>query len=257
MTFGDMLQYAMRIAGILGVGQTPLDQDTADAQIALDAMFKQWQRRRWIVFRLDDLVCRLDTGRPTYTVGPGGDFDIAHRPGSIEGVFLRQLAGGGPPGAFPVDYPMRIISSRQEWNAIPLKGLRSWPAQIFYDPTLPVGTLYIWPVPVQTLFELHITPVQDILWTDPGTDTDTFLPGEAEEAIIYNLASRLRVNYRLPPDPGIMSLAQSSLNTLRTNNFALRPLRMPAGLRSPSRVKNPMAGFYPEANAGIPFPVLS
>lgn len=259
MIVSDLLNYTLRLSGVLGVGQSPLAQDENDAQTALEMMLKQWQRRRWIVFRLDEIAVPLATNRATYTVGPGGDFDYPIRPGSIEGVFLRQLVGGGPPSSFPVDFPIRIITSRQEWNAIPLKGLRSWPGQIYYDPTLPLGTLYIWPIPIQHLFELHVNPAQDIetFTSDVSADTDEFLPGEAEEAIIYNLACRIRVNYRLPPDPAMIALAQSCLNTLRTNNFALRALRMPAELRPPSRFKNPLAGHVPEANATIPFPVLS
>lgn len=258
MVVSDLINYTLRLAGILGVGQSPLAQDEQDAQTTLALMAQQWQRKRWLVFRLDDLTVQIQPWKTSYTIGTSEPVDIIYpRPGTIETATLRQLTGLGVPGGFPVDYPLQKIWSREEWNSIPLKRLGSWPARFFYDPTLPNGTIYLWPIPIQTLFELHIAPVQSITALPPGQEITDIMPPEAQEALAYNLATRLRVNYRLPPDPSMISLALASLNTLRTLNFGVRTLRMPVGLAAPSRVKNPMAGFYPEANAGIPFPVLS
>lgn len=259
MVIGDLIQYAMRIAGVLGVGQTPLDQDTADAESALGMMLEQWQRRRWLVYRLNDLHCAMVPWDGVYSVGPGGNLDFfgVRRPGSIESAFLRQLTGsGGNPTSFPVDYPLRRINSKEEWNNIPLKTLGSWPAQFYYDPLIPLGMIWVWPVPIQTFFELHVSFPQNIDDFDGAQEWQEYYPPEGEEAVAYNLAVRLRANYGLPIRQDLVALATSSLNTLRSTNFAIRKLRMPAHLQPPSRFKNPMSGFYPEASAGISYPVL-
>ena len=254
MLVSDAIAYALRIAGVLGVGQVALPQDTGDAQAALALMLKQWQRKRWIVYRLDDVAIAATPGKGSYTIGPDGDI-MTDRPGSIESAFLRQLVGSGP-NAYPVDYPLHRIGSKEEWNAISLKFLGSWPGSWFYDPTMPNGTVYIWPIPIQNFFELHFSVPLAIGDFTPDTELETIQPPEAEEAIAYNLAARLRVMYALPPDPGMLALARASLNTLRTTNFAMRPLVMPAALRRPSRMRNPMGGFVPETSATVPFPVL-
>lgn len=255
MRADELTQYAMRISGVLGVGQTPLQQDTDDAEQALSLMVQQWQRLRWLAFRLESFGVRVTPFKGIYTIGWGGDFDVP-RPGAIESAFLRQTAGTTP-DSFPIDFPLRKINSKEEWNAIPLKGLGSWPARWFYDPTIPLGTFYIWPVPIQHFFELHFSASQPIGMLPHDQEVTHVLPPEAQEALVYNLAVKLRENYGMPERAGLLRQATSTLKTLRSLNFAMRPLRMPPALRQPVRWKNPMAGFYPETAAGVPFPVLA
>lgn len=258
MLVSDATAYSLRIAGILGVGQTALPQDTADATKALEMMLDQWQAKRWIVYRLEELSVRVTPGKDTYTIGPGIAADVPFdiRPPTMESAFVRQLTGANDQ-SFPVDYPLRRIRSREEWNAISLKRLVSWPGAFFYDPTLPDGTFYIWPIPIQSFFELHFAVSAAITAPlDASTELLDFLPPETEEAITYNLAGRLRVNYHLPMDQALAAMARASLNTLRTTNFAMRPLQMPSQLRHSPRLKNPMGGFVPEVAATVGFQVL-
>jgi hypothetical protein len=285
MLAGDAIDYAMRISGVLSTGQVPLPQDAADALTALRMMLKQWQRKRWLVWRLQEITIPLVPHKGAYTIGPGGgpitsntwdgteptwdsttttwdaapgataDAPYAYRPGSIEAAYLRQLTGPTP-GSFPVDYYLARIDSREEWSQISLKFLNSWPSAFFYDPTIPDGTLYVWPIPIQNFFEVHVAVPQD-LGTTLTRDTDLdYLPQETEEALTYNLALRLRVNYQLPVDPALAAAARASLNTLRQANFAVQPLQMPAALGGAGRLKNPMGGFYPETAVGVPYTVV-
>jgi hypothetical protein len=268
MLISDVISYSMRISGVLGVGQTPLPQDTADGLLALRMMLTQWRQKRWIVFRIDNVIFPLVWGKQTYTIGsstvnPLPEIAVpgSWRPANIQSCFLRQNVGSGP-NSYPIDFPMRILPSRQSYDQLSLKFLQSWPSAIYYDPTIPNGTLYIWPVPVQELFSLYIAYQQAIdapafIEPDTSADTDDYLPQETNEAIVYNLALRLAINYKLPPDPALGQAAKASLNTLRQANFALRTLEMPSALRGTGRLKNPMGGFYPEVAAGVPYTVLS
>lgn len=264
MLVQDAISYAMRAAGILGVGQVGLAQDINDASIALQMMLQQWRQKRWLVFRLNWGIYPLAIGQQSYTVGPtqaAGQpqpemvTDGNARPPNIQSCFLRQNVGSGP-NSYPIDFPMRILESREHYDRISLKFLQSWPASIYYDPTLPLATLYIWPIPVQNLFSLYIAWHQDIDFLGQlspiTTDLIDYVPEETQEAIIYNLALRLITNYKLPPDPAISDMARATLNTLRQTNFALAPMRMPQSLRPGTRLKNPMSGFYPEVSAGVP-----
>lgn len=260
MIVGDLIAYAQRVSGILGVGQVALAQDTNDAQTALQIMLQQWRQKRWLVFRLDWETFPLVIGKQSYTVGPtvtpAPDVVVygESRPANIQSCFLRQNVGSGP-NSYPIDFPMRILDSRQSYDRLSLKFLQSWPAAIYYDPTIPLATLYIWPIPVQQLFSLYIAWQYAIdVAGEQGlsVDTDDYLPVETTEAIVYNLALRLAVNYKLPPDPALAGAAKASLNVLRQTNFALQSLRMPQSLRPGTRLKNPMSGFYPEVAAGVP-----
>lgn len=258
MLVSDMISYSMRIAGILGVGQVALAQDTADAQTALQLMIRAWRQKRWLVFRLDWTICPLEIGRQVYQVGPGlTPPDIAaggtYRPANIQSCFLRQNVGSGP-NSYPIDFPMRILPSRETYDRLSLKFLQSWPAAIYYDPIVPNGALYIWPIPVQQLFSLYIAWQEAIDFAVDGAtsiDLEDYLPAETEEAIAYNLALRLATNYKLPPDPALAAAAKSSLNVLRQTNFAIGPMQMPQSLRPGTRLRNPLGGFYPEVAAGV------
>jgi hypothetical protein len=273
MLVSTIIGMAQRACGILGVGQTALPQDLSDAQAMLTLLMQQWRQKRWLVFRLDDQTFPTPSGKATYTVGPANppgitpapappDVVVAgnYRPASVQSIYLRQSLGSGGPNSFPVDFPMRILLSRQEFDGIRLKTLGSWPSLIFYDPTVPYGTLYIWPIPIQPLFSLHIGFQQAIDMAAEGAqsvDFDSILPAESQRAIMWNLALELAVAYKLPPDQQLAAAARASLNTLRQVNFALQPLQMPAGVRRQVRLTNPMGGFYPETSAGIPFSVLT
>lgn len=268
MLVSDVISLAMRTSGILGVGQTPLPQDMTDAQNMLTLMLQQWRQKRWLVFRLDNVMFPVPPGSGPYSIGPAGVPSVPppnvittgnFRPANVQSCYLRQNVGSGP-NSYPIDFPMRILPSRQSYDQLSLKFLQSWPSAIYYDPTIPYGTLYIWPIPVQEFFSLYIAYQQaiDMAAEDTGAvDLGTLVPAETQMAIMYNLALALSVNYQLPPNQQLEGAAKTTLNTLRQTNFALRTLEMPSALRGTGRLKNPMGGFYPEVAAGIPYTVLS
>ena len=138
----------------------PLPQDLTDAQMMLQLMMQQWRQKRWLVYRLDWVLFPLTVGKGSYTVGPAsGTPDVIvegnFRPANIQSVYLRQEVGSGP-NSFPIDFPMRNYQSRQQDDQIRLKSLHSWPAGIYYDPTIGSGTIYVWPLPVQTHFTHYV-----------------------------------------------------------------------------------------------------
>lgn len=272
MLVSTIIGMAQRASGILGVGQTALPQDMTDATALLTMMLQQWRQKRWLVFRLDNVMFPVEVGKGEYTIGPTPPPptfpsnwpapDVVtygnYRPANIQSIYLRQDVGSGP-NSFPIDFPMTILQSRQQFDAISLKNLGSWPASIYYDPTIPYGTIHIWPIPIQNFFQLYVGYQQAIDLAPEETsnvDFDQVLPTETQEAIMWNLAVRLCVAYKLPPDQQLAAAARASLNTMRNANYAVRPLRMPQALQGPQRTKNPMGGFYPETSAGIPFTVL-
>lgn len=267
MLVSDLINLSMRTSGILGVGQVALPQDLQDAASVLTLMMEQWRQKRWLVFRLNYDLIPLILQQASYSVGPDptADFvtDGQYRPANIQSCYLRQFTGSGP-NSFPIDFPLRILQSRQQYDAIRLKNLTSWPSCIYYDPTIPLGNLLIWPVPMQTNFGLYIAWQLAIDYVSEQSPQDPeltdSLPSETQLALMYNLALLLITNYKMPPDQSLAAAARSSLNTLRMTNFALQPLAMPRAVRNTRAndyVTNPSAGFYPETAAGIPYMVAA
>lgn len=216
---------ALKKAGVLGVGQTPLAEDTNDAFDDLQDMLGQWQRKRWLIYHLVDYEC-VGSGALFYTVGPGQQFDINPRPDKIESAFFRQLVQSQPN---QIDYPLQIIEAREDYNRIALKQLQSFPIYLFYDSGFPVGKAYPWPLIQSNLYSLHLT-VKDTLGQFTSLTQVVQLPLEYFAALKFNLAVRLRQAYQMPADPILIGLAKDSLNVIRNANLQIPRLQIPSDL---------------------------
>lgn len=225
MTTGaDIIAQALKMAGVVGVGQPAAAEDTADAGFHLNAMLSQWQRKRWLVWHLVD-TAKVSTGAQSYTVGPGQDFDI-DRPDRIEAAYVRQVIPSQPNQP---DYPLRLIEAREDYARIALKSLSTWPEYLFYDSAFPNGRIYPWPVPQAAVFEIHIL-TKDVISQITNWGAALAMPPEYVAAIVWNLAARLRPAYQMPPDPSLVALAKDGLATIRGANAQIGKLRMPNSL---------------------------
>lgn len=224
----EIITQASKKAGILGVGQTLTNEDTNDALIDLNNMIGQWRRKRWLLWHLLD-VAFVSTGAQFYTVGPGGNYNIP-RPDRIEAGFLRQVT---QPNPNQIDYPLKILPSREDYNRIAIKQLQSFPEWLFYDSVFPIGILYPWPVPQASIYEVHIT-VKDTLLAYPDLKTDIALPPEYKPALIYNLAVRINAGYPgVQINPEVKNIAIEALNVIRGANAQIPMLVMPKDLTRP------------------------
>lgn len=159
-------------------------------------------------------------------MGPGGDISTPTRPDKLESAFLRQTIDSQPN---QIDYPLRLEISMENYSRIALKSLTSFPSLIFYDSSYPLGKIYPWPIPLPSIYEVHIQ-VKDILSQFTSIDQDVVLPEEYEPAIVFNLAVRLSFAYGQQPAPALIALAKDALNVLRETNVQVSNLTMPADL---------------------------
>ena len=220
----DIILLSLKQAGVIGQGQTPAPEDTNDSLTLLNFMISQWSTQRWLVYHLVTTGV-TSTGQTSYTVGPGGDFNIP-RPDRLESAFFRQIVDSQPN---QVDYPLQIIEARETYNRIVLKSLISFPSYIFYDSNFPTGTVYPWPVPTANIYQIFIS-TKEVLNNFPTITTSVNLPPQYYAAILYNLSVRLRVMYQLPPDTQLNGLARSALAIIRGSNTQIPRLVMPTEL---------------------------
>jgi len=228
----DIAKDALLYAGITGQGVEPAGEDIQATLRIINDMLAQWSHRRWLVYNLID-TAKVCNGALNYSIGPGGDFDMLHRPDRIEAAYVRLLQGGNP--TLYTDYMLERILAREDYSRITLKQMASFPNCYFYDSAYPLGYIYPWPVP-NAQYELHVvtrTILVRIDTTAPGNQV--VLPDEYDMAIKWNAARRLRAAYRYPPDPEINALAQDGINTIRASNVQVPLLRMPAGIRRNGR----------------------
>jgi hypothetical protein len=217
----DLITLALKDIGALGVGQAIGADDTADALATLNMMLGQWQGERLSVFHEIDVVAP-STGAQSYTIGPGGAFNAA-RPVDIKAAFARLNNG-----TIPVDYPVQVIRSREDYDRIALKSLSAFPEFLYYDAAYPLGNVIFYPVPNST-FELHLS-VLDVLpqFTAPAQAVN--LPPEYLAAIRYNLAVYLAPSYQLQPMASLVALAANAKRVVKRMNAQIPQMTMPVAL---------------------------
>lgn len=227
-TVNDLCKRSLKECGYVGIGQTPLAEDIVDAWTTLQWMLEEWQRRRWLVYVLQNIGI-TSTGAQSYTIGPGGDYDTGTgsvRPARIESAFLRQLQYS-PPNQ--IDTPLEILQSRQDYDKIALKSLVSYPGAIFLETDWPLGTLFIYPVPQAGIYAVYVTIMAQLPQAFASLTNVITIPFEYYTAMMSNLAMRLRSRYNIGTFPGdqLPIIARNSLNTLTKGNTQIARLRLP------------------------------
>lgn len=112
------------------------------------------------------------------------------------------------------EIPMKVIS-RDAYFKLPIKTTEGKPTQLYYDPQLSAGKLYIWST-FQTVNDfIIITTQREIEDFNTLTDTADF-PQEWLEALVWNLAARISFDYGIDKvtRDDISAIAQGFLETV-------------------------------------------
>jgi hypothetical protein len=149
VTARSLCTLALKEAGVLGVGQTALDEDINDTFTLLRRMMAQWQRKRWLVPSLFD-IAMPGNGLISNLIG-NGQYWNTPRPDKIQAGYVIQTTAGGNPVSLPL-YP---ITSYEDYSKIAVKTLASLPTRYFYDGAYPYGNVFIWPIP-SSQYEVHL-----------------------------------------------------------------------------------------------------
>ena len=207
---------------------------TDDASIEQDAfadmkrMLEVWSTKQILVPASAEDNFALAIGTSTYTMGTAGTASTV-RAKKIVNAFVRDSGN--------YDHPVEIISENQ-YNAITDKTTRGRPYLLFYDPKYAVGVinLYYTPDAAETMYIESLQLLQDL---DAVTDTVT-LPGDYEEAIIYNLAIRLTPEHEVQIPIEVAALAASSLDSIIVLNSAsqVEPVGLDPGIVGGGRIYN-------------------
>jgi hypothetical protein len=221
-TVGDLISFGLRSAGVTGIGQTAQSEDFNDAFVILTSTIAGWQRKRWLIPSLID-TSLLSTGAASYTIGPGGDFNVP-RPDHVTSGFFRMMTSTPP-----VDIPMGIITAREDYNRVVLKSLSTFPAAVFYDSVWPMGRLYFWPIPPGGQYEMHIS-LKAALPVYTGLTDQINLPPEYLDALIYTLAVKLAMQYGLEPKASHVAAMAAAIQTIRLANLQIPEAMMPVAV---------------------------
>jgi hypothetical protein len=220
-----LIAQALKDIGALGVGETPTADEQSDSFDLLKQMLGLWQIDGLMIYASSEIVFAA-TGAQTYTIGPGGDVDTT-RPTEIVSAFWRD---GG------IDYPVEVLTSKEDYDRICMKTLGSIPEAIYFDPTYPLGSLYVYPQP--STGELHLN-VRAPLPEYASVTEDLNVPKEYELAIRYSLCELLAPAFERPLRPDLAALAKRARKLIKRNNVRIPEL---SACVVPSRLASFLSG---------------
>jgi hypothetical protein len=206
----DIIHGALRKIGAIAVGETLAPEDSTTGLEQLNALLDMWSTEHLAVFNNNEYVLTLQAGKSTYTVGAGGDFNIA-RPLRLSGAYTRLQPTGST-----VDYPCAEVDFSR-YARIGIKNQPGpWPKVMYFNTSYPLAELIFWPVPSQNA-EFHLWA--DMVFSQFANLTDTVtLPQGYMIALQANLALMLAPEYGVQPSPELMQLARSSKKVLKALN---------------------------------------
>jgi hypothetical protein len=70
VTRNDIIDAALRVLGVIGIGETPQTEDYTNCSQALNIMIKGWAKKGWPLWTVQDLVIPMVEGVRIYPIGP-------------------------------------------------------------------------------------------------------------------------------------------------------------------------------------------
>lgn len=202
----DLIIRSMKLAKLLGSGETPTGEEAADALATLNDILENWGTEPMSVWGTANFVGSTVGGQGTYTIGPGGNFNTT-RPSQINAAFVNFNG---------VDFTLDVVG-QLDYNKISLKTYQQPIAnQLLYVNDVPLGLITLWPVPTVAM---PITLTFDRLLTQiPSLATVINYPPGAAKALRYALAIELATEFGAPIDQALVALAADAKADYKRSN---------------------------------------
>lgn len=202
-TAADIITLALKDIQVLDESETPSAALMSDALTTLNQMLALWQAEGLNIYADQD-VSFVPDGSQSYT--------IASSPQKINYAFHRVGT---------LDYPLlKQLTSFEQWQEISLKSQITYPEVFFYNPTYPLGTIYLYPQPNTGTMHIGV----DVLLPTYATLADSItLPDEYALVMRFSLCEILAAMMGKPLRPDLAKIVRSAKRSLRINNFSLKP----------------------------------
>lgn len=232
ITGQSLITTAFQTLGVYAPQDTPSAEDTETALFVLQELIDSWVIENLTWLTTDRHVYPLVAGQgglpdiaPTsspYTLGPGGNFDTGTlpRPAEIDAANLLLVLPNQT-----TRIPLSIMTDMAYFSQPVPELSTQLPTALYYNPTDPLGQVYLWPVPDTSANSL------ELLF---GTQTATFAslnvaytapPGYAK-AFRLELSKALIPFFAVPPTRTTVVLAQAeeAMASLKAKNVKMSDL---------------------------------
>jgi hypothetical protein len=167
MTVRELIRYALQDLAVLAADDTA--DNTADESLAfarLNMMLGLLSAQGVFLFFSTPESFSLAPGTASYTIGSGGVFNTP-RPIEIESAYIRDSAG--------IDHEVKVRPFKQ-YGLISNKATPGRPVRLFYAPSYPYGTIYLYYTP-DAVESLYIVSRKTLTAFAIVTETISLPPG--------------------------------------------------------------------------------
>lgn len=218
----DIITDALRELGVLAAGETATADDAVSGLAALNRLVDAWAAERLMIYTNRRTTWTLTANIQDYTVGPGGDVNIPW-PNYVEHVnFLRTDL------ATALEFQLQPLTN-DAWSRVPIKSLSSpYPTCYYWNPTFPLGTLSLWPVPSSAVLDgVFYAPEQVTEFASLSTAIS--LPSGYRRMLVKNLALEMGPSYERPASDDLVQQALESKAVVKRANITLQDMQTDAG----------------------------
>jgi len=208
-------------------GEAIPSADISFARGTCNRMLSQWSTRGEYfipVVTRNSFTMTANKGGPSnpYTIGPGGDWDIARPPNQNAIQAANLILTTTTPN---VRVPLGIYTDQAyDANQLPDMG-NTQPTGLYYNNAYAagLGSIFLWPVPTVNYNDIELFLNQFLAQFVDNTTTYYF-PEGAEDAITYQLAIRLQGPYGKQLQPIQSQLAVTALSAFKRANAKMKDL---------------------------------
>jgi len=214
-TVREVIEGALRLVGAIAQGEPPAPEDVNTGLKILQDLIAEWGDGGLVVPSVVKETFNLAPVTNSYTIGKIGapDFDTIC-PEQIIGAFIRVANH---------DYPITIIGEGAYRN-ISNKSTSGRPTKLWYNPTAPLGTIYLWMTPsaIEALWITSVKPFAIPAGLAEKLFDTTEIPRNYHNAIKWNLALDLCPEYGKTASQVIIGRAKITYDKIVSLNAARR-----------------------------------
>lgn len=215
----DLITRAMRLAKVIGKGETLDDDEAQDGLTALNAMLDSWQIERLFVYAMRDESFSWTGGNASRTVGAAGDF-ATDRPSRVDSSSYFTVGG--------YDYPLQFvdmdtyasIQSKTQGSTIPQA------MAVDYTSSALV-TLYCFPT-LSTTATFHLRTWRLLQSFSALTDV-VALPAGYRRAIEYSLAEEFGPEFGADIPKNVSMIAARARSNIKRINSPMDVMGLEVG----------------------------
>ena len=213
----DLLTESLQLLNIVAVGESVRPELINNALRTANHMLSIWTLKSTLVFHMPRVIFPLTPGKGTYTLGPGGDWDM-RRPDKVDSAAFRETSSGQT-----LERPV-ILQPDLEYRSIHRRTTQStWVTLMYLDDAFPLINASLYPVPTKAS-DIILYPWEPLAKFD-SLDQVLEYPTGYEAAILYNVAIWIAPSYEITVSAEIEAIARDSRNTLHNNNTPIEELQ--------------------------------